>query len=424
MAEIVMKKIDKLIAHPMNEKIYGKDEDVSELKEEIRKSGKVVRLVITPNDTIISGHRRVKACTELVREGDKRFEKVECEVVDYDTEDDEVADIILYNKSRVKTLEQTVREAKEMLEMERAKADGRMKSGVKSDPVPTLAQGDAINKKGKSRDIIAEQLGLKSGQELDRVIKAIDAIDELVSQNREEDAALIRNVLNNGTASAAEKLAKYIDEFTDEDKQNVLLGKTTVNKIFKRIDKEKHDEKERKSNAYGLTQKEWIEKTGGIPGMIGEQTPVFDKNNLPYKGSVNRTGTFWGVIENIEQFEETFGFIVDWVIYMMNCNKDRFIKLMTETRRNVSDSVCDPRYIGSFAEMVEIIKKIDKEANEQGQERLRKIEGKNKRLTPEQEEIERKRVAQVNKTKADSLKSSMKSYKQLEERRKNGEPIY
>ena len=45
---------------------------------------------------------------------------------------------------------------------------------------------------------------MKSGMELERSLTAIKAIDELISQNRNSDAELIRNELNNGTASAAE----------------------------------------------------------------------------------------------------------------------------------------------------------------------------------------------------------------------------
>lgn len=63
--------------------------------------------------------------------------------------------------------------------------------------VPNLAQGLETENKGKARDIVAKNVGLRSGHEVDRAIKAIDKIDEL------EECG----VLNNGSVSAAEELA-------------------------------------------------------------------------------------------------------------------------------------------------------------------------------------------------------------------------
>lgn len=88
----------------------------------------------------------------------------------------------------------------------RAEADKRMKLGTKSNPVSTLTQGSKNDKKGKSRDIVAQSIGMKSGQELERSLAAVKVIDELTAQNRISDAELIRKELNEGSASAAEKL--------------------------------------------------------------------------------------------------------------------------------------------------------------------------------------------------------------------------
>ena len=81
-----------------------------------------------------------------------------------------------------------------------------MKLGTKSNPVSTLTQVSKNDKKGKSRDIVAQSIGMKSGQELERSLAAVKVIDELTAQNRISDAELIRKELNEGSASAAEKL--------------------------------------------------------------------------------------------------------------------------------------------------------------------------------------------------------------------------
>ena len=65
-----------------------------------------------------TGHRRVRACLELFAEGDERFKELECEGRTFGSENDELRYLIMCNVTRVKTLEQKVREAKGLLEIE------------------------------------------------------------------------------------------------------------------------------------------------------------------------------------------------------------------------------------------------------------------------------------------------------------------
>lgn len=409
MAKIVKRNIDLLVPHSKNEEIYGKDEDVSELKEQIRESGKVAMLVITPNDTIISGHRRVKACKELVAEGDERFKELECQVFDYDTVDDEVRDIILYNCDRVKTLEQTVREAREMLELEKIAAVKRKKATQNNNSakeiqdgadVPTLAHQVGKEKTGKSRDIVAEQLGLKSGQELERVIKAIDMIDELLSQDRKEDAALIRNVLNNGTASAAEKLAKHIDILSAEDKFDIQQGNVSVNKaVNARLNEDKVKSDEDKTVVIdGVEYNSFAEDEGNdwnsfslIPGTVGNSENRSDENEnenpcdignfasrinddvimidengkiradddkiirvfdpgkisarIPLnKDEINSNIMLMAEPESFEEIYSILSKINDWLMYLVTCNRDNISNLMNSAVNDEtldSDTRCD-----------------------------------------------------------------------------------
>ncbi len=89
--QTIKKNVNDLKFHPMNEQIYGVNEDVSDLKEEIRKSGYVMPLIITPDNVIISGHRRVRACRELVAEGDEMFNELNCNVEKFQSEAEEVS---------------------------------------------------------------------------------------------------------------------------------------------------------------------------------------------------------------------------------------------------------------------------------------------------------------------------------------------
>ncbi len=218
MKTMEMKVVD-LIPHPKNEEIYGCNEDVSDLVERIRKSGKVHTLTVTSKGVVLAGHRRRKACMEL------GWEEVNVEIRDFDTPEEEIEFIIDDNSTREKTKEQKSREAKELKKAETVLA--KIRQGKRNDLVanpPQCLDGDSD---GKARDIVASKLKFMSGREVDRAITTIDIIDDLEGNGRNDDADLIRGVLNNRSISAAEELARNIDivDIPEKDKSLIKLGK-------------------------------------------------------------------------------------------------------------------------------------------------------------------------------------------------------
>lgn len=215
-------KVAGLKPHPKNEEIYGANEDVSDLVEKIKKSGRVHTMTVNSKGVVLAGHRRLKACIEL------GIETVNAEIVDFDTPEEEIEFIVLDNHQREKTVEQKAKEARTLKEVETKLAEKRMKSGVnqytKSSPVPNSAHP---SEKGKARDFVAKKVGLRSGHEVDRAITAVNKIDELRKSGRGKDAELIRGVLNNRSVSAAEELARNIDivEIPEEEKPLIQSGK-------------------------------------------------------------------------------------------------------------------------------------------------------------------------------------------------------
>ena len=215
-------KVKDLKPHPKNEEIYGVNEDISDLVKKIKKSGRVHTMTVNSKGIVLAGHRRLKACVEL------GIETVNAEIVDFDTPEEEIEFIVLDNHQREKTVEQKAKEARTLKEVESKLAEKRMKSGVnqytKSSPVPDSAHP---SEKGKARDIVAKNVGLRSGHEVDRAITAVNKIDELKKAGRVEDAELIRGVLNNRSVSAAEELARNIDiiEISEEERPLVQSGK-------------------------------------------------------------------------------------------------------------------------------------------------------------------------------------------------------
>lgn len=244
-----MKVVD-LKPHPKNEEIYGANEDVSDLVAKIKKSGRVHTMTVNSKGVVLAGHRRLKACIEL------GIETVRAEIVDFDTPEEEIEFIVLDNHQREKTNEQKAKEAKALKEVESKLALIRMKSGKKNPP-PDSAEGC---KKGEARNIVAKNVGLRSGHEVDRAINAINKIDTLKEEGRTEDAELIRGVLNNGSISAADELARNIDivEIPEKDKSLIKSGKKSS---YSYVEKAKQKRKPKKDECRNSCSEKSREKT-------------------------------------------------------------------------------------------------------------------------------------------------------------------
>jgi len=96
-------KLSALKYHPVNEQLY-EDDDCEDLIDSIEREGLKVPPLITQDNIVISGHRRVKALRIL------NIEEILCNVKEYETQDEELIDLITYNLYRLKTNEQKIRE--------------------------------------------------------------------------------------------------------------------------------------------------------------------------------------------------------------------------------------------------------------------------------------------------------------------------
>lgn len=243
-------KISDLKPHPKNAEIYGQNENVSDLVEKIRRSGQVHTLVVTSKGIVLAGHRRLKACIEL------GIQEVDVEIRDFDTIEQEIEYLIDNNATREKTETQKAREARELKKVEtilakqrlsvfgvmggrgNKKAVPKMAHPLDKSEVPKMARAisDGTNI-GKARDIVAEKMNYKSGQEVDRAIQTVDKIDVLNEEGRTEDAELLQDVLDNRSISAAAGLAKHIDngiKLTEEEKQAIRSGRKSPNSFIKK----------------------------------------------------------------------------------------------------------------------------------------------------------------------------------------------
>lgn len=329
MSTIVRKKISELKPHPRNEEIYGENESIDELVATMRKSGIVTILTITDDNVIIAGHRRWKSCKQLVAEGDKRFCEVNCEVREFDNEWEELEYLVIDNNSRDKTMEQKAREAKILFDAETILGKGRMsmggKGGLASD-MEGVAVPPPLNK-GKVRDIVAKKLKMKSGREVGRMVTSIETIDKLTETGRKDDAELIRDTLNNTSASTAADLSSHIDELTEDEKQAIRDKKMSAYKVVskyatKRVPKVTDDMPDEKQAELAHKQackeavEEYIAQSMGLIDI--PEVPVDDRTDdliAFFNSSVNTfTAAITNLIGNVpnfseEQFNRVFGII-------------------------------------------------------------------------------------------------------------------
>lgn len=188
--------------HPRNSSIYG-DEDISSLAELIRQSGWVKPLVCTPDNVIISGHRRWRAVQLL-----GWSEAIPVEYREFSNESTELEALLLENASRLKTTEQKVREAQAWKDVEAFQAGQRKLATLKKGNFRPDVENFPHREQGKTRDAIASRVGLGSGRTYSKAAKVIAMIDEEASIGHLETAQALRKVLNEQSVDAAHQLLK------------------------------------------------------------------------------------------------------------------------------------------------------------------------------------------------------------------------
>lgn len=191
----------ELNRHTINEEIYRNEDLPSDFVDSIEDHGVREPVVITADDTIISGHRRVEAARRV----GKNQIKVRVESFGSDLEEREA--VVHYNKQRSKTFSQKMREALELEKIERKRAKERQ--GTRTDLVdedPNVSQKFArseIEGTGSTREKVADHI--KVSGETYRKAKAVwEAAEEGVSRFERE----VKKI-DNGTQSIHRAYKEY-----------------------------------------------------------------------------------------------------------------------------------------------------------------------------------------------------------------------
>lgn len=180
--------------HPRNAELYLPDSGPSwdSFVESVRQQGILDPLTVTPDNTIISGHRRWRAAQHL------GIPTVPIIRREFASPDDELVALVEHNRYRIKTLTETMREA--LLVEEVAARKAKERQGTRSDIVENFPQSEDAGK--RTRDIVASAIGV-SGRQYDK----IKLIHEQAQVNTK--VATLVDKLNQGETSV-EAIYKYI----------------------------------------------------------------------------------------------------------------------------------------------------------------------------------------------------------------------
>ena len=262
-------EVDRLQPHPKNEQIYGLDEDVTDLKEQIQAVGNKIldTLKVTKEHVIISGHRRWKAAREL------GLTRVPCEIVSFDSEDEELAALVLFNSKRTKTNEQKAREGIALFDTISEEALERRLAALNQnradmDDSSTTEESEV----GLTRDKVAKAVGINSGRTFDRMKAVLTKVDELRETGNIDDSELFIAVLNRRPSAASDLINVSLESLTEEDRENIRTGKVAPRAFLPPKEKIKDKQNQKKHTSYA----EAVAETKALGKSIKKLTKLAD----------------------------------------------------------------------------------------------------------------------------------------------------
>jgi len=220
-------EISKLTPHPLNHRIYGYDDDLNELTDKIKSSGWVKPILITKNNMIISGHRRVEVCKIL------GITEIECEIVD----DDPIKQLELFvgeNFYRVKTTYQLMKESEIYFDIEKKKSYQRQVEIGKKNLVqsPDKSKWSYLGQTGRTTQIVSDKIGMG-----ETTYKKGRKVMEFVEDHPEHEW-IVETTMNKSVNKSYE-LTQKPPEFIEEVIVRVGRNKNMVIPIIRELEKEK-----------------------------------------------------------------------------------------------------------------------------------------------------------------------------------------
>ena len=321
------KSIGELTPHPLNKDIYG-DENVQELADSIRKNGLVNPLIVNQDNVIISGHRRYYACLSL------GMKEVPCEILAFDDENEELERLLLENQYREKSVFQKAKEAERWEVIEKVKA--RQRQGTRTDLIDNIVDTGPPSDSRKTRDIIAEKVGLGSGKTYERAKPAVKKIDELKEHGNTKDAEFLTAVLNDNV-SAAKDLSTLVslDVISSELKDQVINKEIPVKKAVQaiKIDLAALAEDTKVTDTVADTLTELVDTENTVLPSENLQTPI---EELKTDEKTDTCDTDSIIIEfegKVDQFVKTMDNYVDRLKSLTDENSDKVLNSIGKAQK-------------------------------------------------------------------------------------------
>lgn len=201
--------------NPLNAALYGTEPVDPALTKSVKENGIQVPLIVTPNNLVIAGHRRLSVALEL------KLADVPVIVRSFSDSLSEEAALVENNRQRVKTNEMLGNEGLKFVEIEKMRAKLRQKEGGLRKGAEKPAD---LGKPGAVREHLGELLGV-SGPTAQRLVETTKAVQELVKEGKNDEAKQLRNALNK-SVNGGYQLGKKMDCITGGSPKKASPGKT------------------------------------------------------------------------------------------------------------------------------------------------------------------------------------------------------
>ena len=231
----------------IGERIRKDQGNIDELAQNIQKNGLINPIVITPDNQLIAGERRVRACKKL------GWSKIEAKVMDISDYEDKLMVEISENELRKNfTFSEKLKWAERLERIEKVKAEERVKQGAKvgagltnnkERPMQNFAGGG----KGNTRDKVAEEIGLGSGETYRKAKFIKENADEEMIKKLDEDEISVHGAYQE-LREQKEKLEEENDDLenrVEELKDDKQLLRERMNDLEYKLENDNSEELEK-----------------------------------------------------------------------------------------------------------------------------------------------------------------------------------
>jgi len=173
--------IDQIKVNDRIRKDFG---NIEELADDIRDNGLINPPVVTPDNELIAGERRLRACQSL------GYQQIEVRVMSVKDSEHQLQIEISENENRKDfTFSERVDWAKRLERVERIKAHERQLNGLNNQSL--VVENSPQREGGKARDIVANKSGLGSSNTLNKAKFIADNADsDVIKQLNEEKISI------------------------------------------------------------------------------------------------------------------------------------------------------------------------------------------------------------------------------------------